>query len=117
MSRWAEPPAGPSTLQRGGVGARAERALRFGQGLSESARVYLSRRESCGSPSAAVAPKEVPIPEERAVVGRGWGLTEGCHGRGFRGNVGGGGGVEEGARAKYARAWRPGLQGDAGSEG
>lgn len=50
-------------------------------------------------------------------MGRGWGLTEGCHGRGFRGNVGGGGGVEEGARAKYARAWRPGLQGDAGSEG
>lgn len=39
-----------------------------------------------------MAPKEVPIPEERAVVGRGWGLTEGCHGRGFRGNVGGGGG-------------------------
>lgn len=25
--------------------------------------------------------------------------------------------MEEGARAKYARAWRPSLQGDAGSEG
>lgn len=38
-----------------------------------------------------------------------WAWLQGERGRGW--------GVEEGARAKYARAWRPSLQGDAGSEG
>lgn len=90
-SRWAEPPCRPGGHCGAPVWAPQPQhpAARWGGGsgrASPSPRDYPSRRESCGSPSAAAAPKEVPILGETAVVG--WGLTEGCQGAWLQG-VGG----------------------------